>query len=99
VENHATLTDELLERYQRKGRRIRAVQITVAAWAVALVLFVLFHDAIVAVIVLGGILVGGFAWDLWRAARLIESVTAVKRDHPDWSTDQVAAELLARRRR
>lgn len=75
------------------------MELNVAAWLLGIAAFFATGSAIVALVILGAILLGGFAWDARRAARFVETIRAIRAEHPDWADDRVFEEAQERQRR
>lgn len=75
------------------------MELNVAAWSLGLISFFVTGNAILALVILGAILFGGFAWDVRQAARFIETIRSIRSEHPDWADDRVFEAARERRRR
>jgi hypothetical protein len=91
------LTDRTLSSYGRRQRWLRALELNVVAWAAGLILFFSTRNVILSVAVLAAILLGGFAWDIRKAARFVEEVRVVRANHPDWTKERVLEEVRRKR--
>lgn len=86
-------TSDFLARFSRRRMWARALLWNAIGWAAGLATFFATQEAIIALLVLAVVVLGGFVWDVRRTVRLIVVVRRVREAHPEWEIERVLQEV------